>query len=283
MIRLEFTTVIGCKNMCKYCPQILTIKNYKGGDKRIMSLETFKACIDNAPKNSEITFSGFAEPFLNPHCIEMIEYAHGKKHPVSLYTTLVGASKDDITRLGKMRFRDFVLHLPDNDMALQIDQDYLDRLKLATDLDISATNEKYAVCFGKIDQRIIDIIGAKMPFLDQSIPHTRAGNVKASDIRRKGTITCRRCGNSLNQNIILPDGSVVLCCMDFGQKHVLGNLLLQNYDEILNSPEKKRILDGFKDENSDILCRTCESSISISKDGLKGTLLYLNSRKKELF
>ena len=37
----------------------------------------------------------------------------------------------------------------------------------------------------------------------------------------------------MNHNVLLPNGDVVLCCMDFGMQHVLGNLKRQSYEEIL--------------------------------------------------
>jgi radical SAM protein with 4Fe4S-binding SPASM domain len=283
MIKLEFTTVIGCKNMCAYCPQAAIINSYKGKGNMVMTLDDFKACVDKAPGKAEIAFSGFAEPFLNPKCIDMVEYAYKKGHPVSVYTTLVGASMDDIRRLGKIRFYDFVLHLPDKAMTIKINDEYLDRLRAAVKLNISATHDRHACCFAEVDKRVMDAIGTGMKVEDMVQPNTRAGYIKKSGILRTGTITCRKCGSALNNNIIMPNGDVVLCCMDFGQKHVFGNLLRQSYGEIMRSPERKRVMDGLANENMDILCRGCESSISLTGDGIIGAILYLNSRRKELF
>jgi DNA repair photolyase len=44
---MEITTVIGCKNMCSYCPQRTLINSYNG--ERIMTFDTFKQCIDKIP------------------------------------------------------------------------------------------------------------------------------------------------------------------------------------------------------------------------------------------
>lgn len=65
-------------------------------------------------------------------------------------------------------------------------------------------------------------------------------------------------GEALNRNILLPDGTVLLCCMDFGIKHVLGNLLTQSYEEICNGKELTMIKEGMNgNEKIDILCRRC--------------------------
>jgi adenine C2-methylase RlmN of 23S rRNA A2503 and tRNA A37 len=75
MKSLEITTKIGCSNMCSYCPQQKIIRAYNDKE-TIMSLETFKICLDKVPKDVVIVFSGFCEPFLNPICIKMIKYAN---------------------------------------------------------------------------------------------------------------------------------------------------------------------------------------------------------------
>lgn len=65
----------------------------------------------------------------------------------------------------------------------------------------------------------------------------------------------------MNHSILLPDGSVVLCCMDFGMKHVLGNLAKQSYEELFTGKEMQKIKEAMKDDRLDIICRRCSSAI----------------------
>lgn len=63
---------------------------------------------------------------------------------------------------------------------------------------------------------------------------------------------------NLNHNVLLPDGTVVLCCNDFGMKHVLGNLLKEDYDSIISSEQMRLVKRGMNlDESLSILCRKC--------------------------
>ena len=63
---------------------------------------------------------------------------------------------------------------------------------------------------------------------------------------------------------MLPDGRVLLCCMDYGMKHVLGNLTEQSYEEIMNGKEIDKIKAAINgDESIDILCRGCSSATEI--------------------
>ncbi len=133
---LEITTVIGCKNMCSYCPQEKLLNAYKD-DVRVMSFETFKKCVDKVPIDSEIHFTGMAEPFLNPDCVKMIEYAFRKGHEIFLSTTLVGLK--DIPLLEKITFKTFLVHLPSEDSNIKVDENYLKTLKDLSESSIKVT------------------------------------------------------------------------------------------------------------------------------------------------
>lgn len=90
----------------------------------------------------------------------------------------------------------------------------------------------------------------------------RAGNLENKDNKLRGgekcgRIYCERAVN-LNHNVLLPDGTVVLCCNDFGMKHVLGNLLKEDYDSIISSEQMRLVKRGMNiDESLSILCRKC--------------------------
>ncbi len=121
---LEITTRVGCTVDCSYCPQDVFTKNYsERSNITQMSFDTFKKCIDKIPKHLEIAFSGFTEPFLNPECIKMIEYANSQNFKINIFTTTVGITKADINILRKIKFHTFGVHLPDNKGAVKIELD----------------------------------------------------------------------------------------------------------------------------------------------------------------
>ena len=107
MIRktIAVSTVMGCKNMCSYCPQDKVIKAYSKRSKvRTMSFETFTKCIDKLPKETIVNFSGFSEPCLNPEYVKMILYANEKGHKIRLLTTTIGMKLSDIDLLENVPF-----------------------------------------------------------------------------------------------------------------------------------------------------------------------------------
>ena len=75
---------------------------------------------------------------------------------------------------------------------------------------------------------------------------------------KHGAICCTL-GEELNNFVLLPDGTVVLCCMDFGMKHVLGNLYADTYEDIINGEAMKNVKKAMRAEEDSLsrICRKC--------------------------
>jgi hypothetical protein len=100
------------------------------------------------------------------------------------------------------------------------------------------------------------------------IGHTRAGNVAASDVNgqaiveaptQHGAVTCSFTP-FYDQNVCLPNGDVVLCCMDYSMQHKIGNLLEQEYYEMYASGGLARLMSENMDPtfSRKSLCKTCD-------------------------
>lgn len=248
--RLEITTHIGCPIDCLDCPQALLRSRYKG--KKDMDLDDFKAAIDKVPAGTRIDFSGMCEPFANRSCTDMILYAAEKGFPLALYTTLQGSTMEDYERLRHIAFEICVIHLPDREgrSHFNITEEYLDVL--------GAWNCNAYSLHGQIDERVIHYIRQR-PFI--TYMHDRAGNVKERphvNLSTNTRLSCTTSGRDMNHNVLLPDGTVITCCMDYGMTGVFGNLFTQTYDEVLNSDEARRMrstLDG-----GESICRHCTNA-----------------------
>ena len=67
-----------------------------------------------------------------------------------------------------------------------------------------------------------------------------------------------KCYGLINQLGILVDGTVVPCCLDSNGIINLGNLFIEDLDEILNTSFVKDIIKGFKENKSNCkLCKNC--------------------------
>jgi len=228
-----------------------------------MSFENFKVCIDKMPKDLEIHFSGFAEPWLHPECTKMLLYAHEKGHTIQVFTTLVGMTTSDIEQFKHIPFRKFSLHLPDVEKyaKIAITENFLDVLRKILS---SKIRHLHCMSMGKLPDIIQREIGIDL--YRPHYMHDRAGTGDFGDSTSKkfGPLICSRANNNgvntLNQNVLLPNGDVCLCCMDYGTNYVIGNLLNSDYDSLFQGDKFREILEKLDSEDSDIMCRTCHAS-----------------------
>ena len=250
-MRLEITTHIGCPIDCRDCPQALLRERYKG--KLTMDFEDYKKAIDKVPQECRIDFSGMCEPFCNDRCTDMVLYAYEKGHPLALYTTLQGATMEDYERLRAIPFEVVTIHLPDQEgrSHFRITEEYLEVLA-----NFFCNN--YSV-HGMMDDRV-------KPYLRQrnliTFMHDRAGNVDDRPHRTIGTerhLKCMTSGRAMDHNVLLPDGTVLMCCMDYGMTGVFGNLFEQSYDEVIHSKEAERMRATLIKGES--ICRHCANAI----------------------
>lgn len=264
---LEISTVVGCAMRCSYCPQKLHINKYaesNSPDAFHLSLEDFKTCLSTVPKNVEILFAGMAEPWLNCEATEMVLHAHHEGHRVGVYTTTVGLPPTDIPRLAAIPFLHFCIHLPDAEgrMKLRVSTAYIDGLVAAMYIP-----NRHFTCIGPLHPTVRALLGSTADNIKDDSPGllSRAGNLPDRAIPRKtGPLRCSATAPGLlDHNVLLPNGDVVLCCCDYRQEHILGNLLHSNYTSLTTSEEYQRIQRGLAgDTTIDLACRRCELAIA---------------------
>lgn len=265
---IELTTVIGCSVNCRFCPQSLLLSEYyKNNKKRInkMSIDTFSKCLDFFPKDYDISFGGMSEPFLNEDFVQMLEMSCYSGRKIALYTTLVGLNKEDVNRVLQLPIDWVTLHVADKNGYASIPktEEYYSILNLFINAKRQDGTPFVNMCNAQSepDKRVLEMCNNKYEILTEMTD--RAGNLSNDRLIHNKILTGKiQCGNSengaLNSNVVLPDGSVVLCCMDYGLQHILGNIYENSFEEIMNGLEMQRVRTGMDgDTNIDILCRKC--------------------------
>lgn len=238
---LDITTKIGCKVNCKYCPQDILLKSYfkdVPSRENYLSMDTLMKCIEHMPDNTNYQFCGMAEPFLNPNCFELIREVCDSNHTVNLYTTLVGLSEETLYKVMELPIDYVTLHVADarGYAKIAVTDDYYRLLEIAVNYRNGNGKKFVDMCNAQAepDSGVADICNGKYIITNTLLD--RAGNLQGEGLVSKhidtGKITCGACGKALNKNELLPDGTLLLCCMDYGMRHVLGNLKNQTYEEI---------------------------------------------------
>lgn len=269
---LEITTNMGCPMRCGYCPQATLRKAYQSPIRQ-MAFATFQACLRTVPENIRIDFSGMSEPWLNLECTRMLEYAVDRGHPIAVYTTLLGVSAADLDFLSRWEIDPLVIHLPDEggNSSIPLTRTYLAVIRWFFQImpDTPGWRNLRISCHGRLHPTLIKLFGdeieaTKIPVVDYL--SDRAGNLSGRTLlhhRKEGPIACSSSGRTLNHNILLPDGRVILCCMDYGMQHILGNLLTQEYSDLFEGEEFRRLQAGLDGSEPAILCRKCVRAVPL--------------------
>ena len=265
---IEVTTNMGCSVNCKYCPQKLLLSRYYASDKNKpsqMTMETFEKILSFFPDSYDISFGGMSEPFLNKRAMDMLKLACEKNRYVAIYTTLVGITVDMAYELIKLPVDWVTVHVADKlgYAHIPLTDDYYKVLEIFINAKKNEGNPFVNMCNAQTtpDERAAEICKGKYEIFTEMTD--RAGNLEESDLIQniisEGKVICGNSkDNELNSNIVLPDGSVVLCCMDYGLQHVLGNINIDTFEEIRNGKMMKYVKEGMNgDLCKDILCRNC--------------------------
>lgn len=264
---LEVTTSVpekGCVVDCVFCPQRTLTTVYQG--QRTMSLADFQRMIESVPQQVRITFSGFVEPWMNRNCTAMVLHAHERGHPVSVFTTGIGMSVEDAEAIAHIPFAGdpnggFTLHLPDQELLARhpITPGYIRTLTWFRDNQHRIQNFQIMSMGYGLHPDIQHLFSAPVP----SVMWDRAGNLSRESVlkpdlqplqhrwnRIKHTDGPRTCGciEHLYHNVLMPNGDVSLCCMDYGLENIIGNLNTHGYEEVI--PQAQTCYD---------ICLSCEN------------------------
>ena len=264
--------MIGCPLMCTFCPQDNLRDNYGKGIKYMQPVDLVKVLV-KLPKNTRNDFSGMSEPWANPECTQMLEMVLYMGFKVAIYTTLYGMT--DPERVRKVleshpeQVEVIMLHLPDANGNMKGWKNNEEWQRAAA--VISHTNVPCGVGAMTMDKNGV-VHPDLQPMVGQLagwVGHTRADSLDPEQVagqalsvtpRNDFALTCRSTP-FYDRNVLLPNGDVVLCCMDYNLKHVIGNLLTQTYDEMMQGKPLQDLIkmneaDGF-DKCS--ICKSCEN------------------------
>ncbi len=280
---MEITTGIGCRIDCRHCPQSRLVARYRvrSGVMK-MTFDLFRECLAKIPPDVEIHFSGMSEPWLNGECTRMLLHAAAENRRIAVYTTLQGMTDPDFDAMREVGYQYFTIHVPDahGNSRIPVDEGYLRFLDRVVRYPLNVAIERQFSCHGALHPAVRAIVeGSGFRLYDSMID--RAGNLEnsgAGPTAHRGRITCERAGDRLNRNVLLPDGTVLLCCMDYNMDHVLGNLHLQGYADLFEGKVHRSVSMSLEPENPPSLCRKCSVAV-----GIEGREADLAGRVETLF
>ena len=264
--------MVGCPLMCTFCPQDNLRTEY--GDKtKYMKLDDLHTVLKKLPNNTRIDFSGMSEPWANPACTDMLRLTLDMGFPIAIYSTLYGMTDPEVVRdlleSHKKQVQVLTLHLPDangNMKGWKLSDEWIHALKTLS----------YTKLNVQIDAMTMDKNGVVHPSLQDLVPrlngwvgHTRADSLDTDQVkgqvvmqtpRHDFALTCKSTP-FFDRNVLLPNGDVVLCCMDYDLKHIIGNLLEQTYEEMMQGDKLAEIIKWNEEPNFNkcSICKSCDN------------------------
>ncbi len=253
---MEITVTFPCVNACAFCPQDKWRSAYRG--KSRLTFDEFCGFLEKIPRRVRLDFSGFSEPFANREAARMMRHAHRQGYRVGLFTTLAGLRPEDLDLIKDVPFYPCNLHVPDDvNFKVRDEARWLESFRLFS-RHVIFDNAVYHL--GTVSPAVLREVERVRLFPSL----TRANNVDPSVTkpisRRTGPIGCPGSKDRFDRNVMMPNGDVYLCCMDWSLRHRLGSLATQTYGELFDGEEFRTILRGMNDESVETICRYCEWS-----------------------
>lgn len=279
MPTLEITTMIGCPLKCTFCPQD-TLRAKYGKQEKYLSLDNFKLILSKVPTYVRIDFAGMAEPWANGDATAMLLHTLERGYNVAIYTTLYGMKAADVPEIVEALARHsrqvevICIHLPDgtgNMRGFKPTAEY--RNALSAFLQLKSTK-----LFRDFHVMTMNGAGEVHPELREmvSVPGGWVANTRAGTVARPEgeaapmeTMPCHAapvtCAYTpfYDQNVVLPNGDVVICCMDYSTKHIVGNLISGDYASIFASPGMGALRAANASfTTGDSICKNCTRAVA---------------------
>ena len=261
-----------CQLKCPLCPTGTNRLNY---NQEMMSLDTFKAIVDKLPFIKKIDLFNWGEPFLNPHILEMVKYAHCRNIETNINTNFSLHKPDDF----------FVRIIESGLSRLQVSLDGASRAsysqyRIGGDFDTVISNIKKLILFKEKLQSsrpeiVWQFIVNKVNEHEIEMARRMAYNLKVKlvfipiglsddlpDVMFEGTIEERKtcwipahkkyvhsryigeyryplcqmiCEQLFSYMVVNPDGKVFPCCWATDKENVFGDLLTESFRDIWNN------------------------------------------------
>lgn len=226
-MHVEFTLTAACALGCSYCPQGAYARAYRTRPgPRSMTLDNYERMLVNiADTTRNIDFSGYAEPLHNPYWLEIFRHTLDRGYTVTLFSTLADASCDDLDRLSDLAISRIYVHLLDRIAQRDKLSFFIERCR--------EHNRDFVFIYFDEDGRELASAFQGQVSCERWTAHSRAGLLDVGRRYVPGPVSC--CEQREFCSVVLPNGDVHICCMDFALQHRIGNLLERPLSQIHHS------------------------------------------------
>ncbi len=279
LLFVSLETCTSCNHRCPFCPVSVSPR-----DREVMPQELFESILDQVVEagggRAIVFLSNYNEPTIDPLFEDRVRALFARGLPVSLLTNASNLSPERAARLEPAgRFRYVGINLP------TLDPERYEHLHGTRDLDRVLSNidalaanrlseESAIVVLGDEDEahrRDVEQIRARFepkgwdvrPFRIRSRPSS--GTFVPEPPAKRKLRGCEQMGSRPFEHLhVTATAKAVLCCQDYYEKLVVGDLKTQSVAEILGGETMARLRRwtyGLEEAPEDFLCRRCEFAL----------------------
>ena len=246
-IYIEITNI--CNLKCEFCAP----HNRK---LEFMDFEQFKTILRKIkPYTKYIYLHVKGEPLLNPNVDEFIKYAYNEGFEINL-TTNATLLKDHLYITQYLRQINISLHATNSSEIINVAKNITNCIINFRVWNFEENKEAIQLLENNFNIKIENVSNFK---IKDNIFVSAQNKFKWPNINEEINLEHGYCHALKDQIAILVDGTVVTCCLDNNGDIPLGNILTDDFNEILNSQKVNSILNGFKNRVCvEELCKKCE-------------------------
>jgi MoaA/NifB/PqqE/SkfB family radical SAM enzyme len=278
-VSLEAHTV--CNQACYFCPVSIAPREHhfmptELYERIVGELSAYKATIE------AVFMINYNEPTADPRFVDQVRTIRAAGLPPGVLTNGTGLTPkrvDGVLEAGGLRFLSINLSTLDRqkyakdrgqdqlDLVLK-NLDYAKDKPLAEQMDmvvLGTGDARHKSDFEEIRQRFA---GSKFEVKYYEVMD-RAGHVEIGmrpAMRREKLCGCENIGSRPLQHLhITPHGTCVLCCEDYDEKHVVGDLATESVTDVLTSDRfalLRKWVYGVEEAPADFICRGCVFSLA---------------------
>ncbi|MDY7230464.1 radical SAM/SPASM domain-containing protein [Hyalangium rubrum] len=266
-----------CNFRCSFCPVEAAPK-----PKAFMSPELYALVVDRVREYGapSISLNHYSEPTLDPTLLERVRLAKEHGLQVRLHTNASLLNAEKIRALAEFGNIHLVINLPSVDRAeyeritgAKLFDRVLANLRtihehgLPARLSINSPRESADENVRRINEMFATMFGDSVAWPTDN----RAGLLQkeeyAAEVEHLGLLS--GCTYALNQLNIAHDGKVFLCCQDFNQEYVFGDIRQQSLREIAESDrmvQLRRWIFGHEKPPERFICSQCSWTTSLKAE-----------------
>ena len=279
-VSLEASTV--CNQACFFCPVSVAPRAAHA-----MPMDLYRYIVEQLTAYRDtiegVFMIGYNEPTVDRHFIEQVEILRDAALPTAVLTNGTGLTRkrvDALLAIGRLRFVSVNLSAVDRERYReQREADHLElvlrNLDYAKDKALAEEMEVVVLGIGD-DAHARDYEALRQRFDGSRFAvkyfevNDRAGHMQvgagASLLTHQKLRGCEHFGSRPLQHLhITANATCILCCQDYAESVVVGDLNRATVAEVLTGPDMaraRRWVYGIEEEPADFICRRCKFALT---------------------